>query len=1004
MLAGTRPAALVAQGDVVTLNPGAIEIDVVQFERLARRGTPEALDSAVALYHGPLLDGFRVAAPGFEGWLDTERARLHDLALDALRRVLARHVRAGRVELATHAATRLVGLDPLQEDVHRTLMRLHARQGRRAAALRQYQACVAVQQKELGVEPEPETKRLYLEILQRMAPPRGRAARLGAATAARPAMSAAEAPLIGREPELDRLRGRFRAACRGRGHVVLVTGEPGIGKSRLVEELAAAGVSQGGRVLLGRAHESEQILPFRPWMDALRTGRAVTQIIEGVVGRQQMRRDLARLFPELTSGEAPPPITADSYLRLFETIDALLADLAHDSPLVIILEDLHWADEMTLRLLAFVARRLCERPILLLGTLREGEETSGWRRMTDELAGLAHVEHVALGGLSKSATAALVRALEGGDSSDARRTDTVAKVWALSEGSPFVIVETMRALREGRLPDAAGVELPQRVRAMIAARLDRLSLRAQELARVASAFTRDFEFPVLQRAAGLGRRETAEGVEELVRRRILDAVGERFDFTHVRIRHVVYQALLGPRRQALHAAIGEAVEAVYAGRLDDMYERLAHHFSQADEPARAVTYLVHLADKVARSYALEDAARVLHEALATTERVPPPDRVRRRLDVVYRLAHVLSLLGRSAEVCELLDAHEPLVLGLREPQLTGVYHFWLAYAYSNLGDSSTAYRHAKQALEEAARSGDEVTMGKASYELARETYIMGRSREGIAHGRQAIALLERTDERWWLGQALWALALHLLHVGDFGPGLELMERLRELGESMGERRLQSYAAWTAGRIHTVMGEAEAAIAAISHGLALAADPVARASARGYLGAAHLEADDAAQAIPLLEESLAQFQELSGSGGYRNQQVGSLLTAMLSEAYLLRGDVEHARELAARARAIVTGAGWAVALGYAERAAARVACVMGKLDDAEMAARHALETFAGCGAPAQVARSRLALAEILAARGDDRAAIAELTAARDAFAQMRIPRLVERTERLVGKLG
>jgi len=101
---------------------------------------------------------------------------------------------------------------------------------------------------------------------------------------------------------------------------------------------------------------------------------------------------------------------------------------------------------------------------------------------------------------------------------------------------------------------------------------------------------------------------------------------------------------------------------------------------------------------------------------------------------------------------------------------------------------------------------------------------------------------------------------------------------------------------------------------------------------------------------------------------------------------------------------VTGAGWAVALGYAERAAAKVACVMGKLDDAEVSARRALETFAGCGAPAQVARSRLALAEILAARGDDRAAIVELTSAREAFAQLRVPRLVERTDRLVGKLG
>ncbi len=119
-----------------------------------RRGTPEALEAAVALYQGPLLDGVQVAAPSFEEWLESERARLAELALEALRRLVDRHVKAGRADAAIQTAARLLALDPLQEEIHRTLMRLHARQGRRAAALRQYQTCVGVLQKELGVEPE----------------------------------------------------------------------------------------------------------------------------------------------------------------------------------------------------------------------------------------------------------------------------------------------------------------------------------------------------------------------------------------------------------------------------------------------------------------------------------------------------------------------------------------------------------------------------------------------------------------------------------------------------------------------------------------------------------------------------------------------------------------------------------------------------------------------------------------------------------------------------------
>ena len=682
-----NPRALLAQGDTVTLTPAALELDVSAFERLVRRGTPEALESAVALYQGPLLDGVHVAAPAFEEWLDVERARLGELAVDALRRLVERHGKAGRVEPAAHAAARLLAIDPLQEEVHRTLMRLYVRQGRRAAALRQYQACVAILQKELGVEPEAQTKRLYLEILQRAAPAAGgsRGATLATGRGAPPA---ADAPLVGRQAELTRLRRRLDAAWRGAGQVILVTGEAGVGKSRLLEEMTSAAVARGTRLLAGRAWETEQILPFQPWVDAFRAGRAL-DAMRAPAAPSPPRAELARLFPELGAGAALPPITREGHQRLFESLDAVLADLCRVEPVVVVLEDLHWADEMSLRLFAFVARRLVERPLLLVLSSRDEDlaETPALARLVDELTPLSHVEHVALGALSAPATATLVRALARAGSQAGRLAEIVDHAWDLSEGNPFVIVETMRALRDGRLPDAGGVELPRRVREMIAARIGRLSPRAQELARVASVFSREFEFPVLQRAAALARRETAEAVEELVRRRIFDAVGERFDFTHSRLRHAVYQGLLAPRQQALHAAIGEAVEVVYAGRLDEVYDRLAHHFSRADEPGRALTYLVHLGDKVARGYALDEAVRLLKDALAAAERLPRDTGDRRRLDVVYRLAHVLALLGRPVEARDLLLRHEGLVAELGQPALSGHYHFWLAYTYGNLGDS-----------------------------------------------------------------------------------------------------------------------------------------------------------------------------------------------------------------------------------------------------------------------------------------------------------------------------
>jgi tetratricopeptide (TPR) repeat protein len=413
---------------------------------------------------------------------------------------------------------------------------------------------------------------------------------------------------------------------------------------------------------------------------------------------------------------------------------------------------------------------------------------------------------------------------------------------------------------------------------------------------------------------------------------------------------------------------------------------------------------VHLADNAARSYALDEAVRVLNDALAAADRLPRDEGARRRLDVVYRLAPVLTLLGRSVEGRDLLLQHEAVAAQLGDPALSGQLHFWLAYMYGNLGDSPAAISQAQRAREEAARAGDVETMGKASYALSREHYMVGRPREGIAEGRQAVALLERSEERGWLGQALRILSLHQLHIGDFLPALEALERMRALGEITGEARMRSDAAWGGARVHTVMGEAEAAIAACQRAVELAPDPVARANTIGWLGAAHIENGDASRALPLLEDAIGQLQGLSGAGGYRYRQLDGVFRALLSECHLARGDAGQARALGELALDIARTGGWAVAIGYAERAAGRLALATGKLDEAEAALERALATFAGVEALAQVARTRLPLAEVRAARGDGAAAARELRAARELFASMRAPRLVDRTARLAARLG
>jgi DNA-binding SARP family transcriptional activator len=213
-LAAADPPCLELGSETLGLNADAVDVDALAFERLVQAGSPEALAQAVDLYRGDLLEGLAFRSALFEDWLMGERERLRELALDALAKLLAHQRSAGSAEAALPTALRLIALDPLQEAVHRTLMRLYAQLGRRGAALRQYQLCVGVLQRELGVEPEAETKALYQELLRRPAPAmrapsfdgddRSRPARLAAG--ARVELPAGDTPLFGRAAELGRLR------------------------------------------------------------------------------------------------------------------------------------------------------------------------------------------------------------------------------------------------------------------------------------------------------------------------------------------------------------------------------------------------------------------------------------------------------------------------------------------------------------------------------------------------------------------------------------------------------------------------------------------------------------------------------------------------------------------------------------------------------------------------------------------------------------------------------
>jgi DNA-binding SARP family transcriptional activator len=931
----TTPPILLAEGQTLALSAAVVDVDVATFERHVAQGTPEALEQAAAVYGGDLLSGFSLSEPLFEEWLVPERERLRELALEALAKLLACQSKTGATERAIQTAVRLLALDPLQEAVHRALMRLYVRQQRRGAALKQYQLCVEVLQRDLGSEPEAETKQLYLELVRQ--PPaepekatRARRASRRRDVPARVEVPSKDAPLFGRDADRARLAQALDEASLGRGQLVLLVGEAGIGKTSLLGAFADDALSTHARVLLGRCYESTQVLPFGPWVDALRAGAVLADDAVLAALEPAWRAELTRLFPEIAAAGLPP--SSDSALRLFESVARLLEHLAALHLLVLLLEDVHWADEMSLRLLAFMTRRIPSRRVLLVVTSRDEElaDAAAAQRTMDEISREAHVTRAALAPLTRGDTIDLIRSLARRRGDPHALAEMEEQVWTVSEGNPFVAVETTRALLDGApLPESPRLPLPDRVRAMIAGRLDRVSGPAGQLAAVAAVIGREVEFGLLHRASGLDEARAAEGVEELVRRRVLHGVGERFDFTHHRLQAVVYDRLLPPRRKLLHRRAGEALEALAPGDPARDPLALGLHFREGEVWDKAVAYLRAAGvDAMARS-AYREAVTCLEQALALSQRLPETrERLEQTLDLHPDLRSSLHALGDlKVDLCcalasvlnnqlqfersrTLLDEAEALARQLDDPALLLKVLGVTSATRRDSGDSDGAMAAAGEAVEIASRLHDAPAQATASYRL-------GQVFESFGEVRQAAALFQVSIEAVAQG------AHDPAPRSDWGT----LDRgqILSLSHAFLARALSSLGEFVEARRH---GEEPMRLATAIQGMSLIA-------AHGCLGFVHVAQGDFVRGIPVLESGLALCQP----GDAKNWS--SNIAGSLGEAYARVGRLAESITLLEResCEAVERDALWYHAL--LSRRLGTVYLLDERLDEARRHARLAL---------------------------------------------------------------
>ena len=902
-----KTSALAVDSTSVALESAHVEVDVATFERLAAEDTPAALEQAGALYDGDLLLGLTVREESFEEWLRAERERLRQRGIGVLTRLLALHIARQRHDPAVDVALRLLALDPTQESVHRTLMQLYAGQGRRAAALRQYQLCVDVLQRELGVEPESATRDVYRELLP-AAPGAPPSAPRGSHAARRRFRAAAgltrlDAPLVGREYELIRVRATLHDLAKRRGHVLFLLGEAGLGKTRLVSELAALALEGGSRVIVGRAYETAQVLAFGPWVDALRAAIAsdpgVTETLEPV-WRAELRRLLPEVHPRAVRS-APSDVT-----RLFEAVSRLLERFA-TSPLVIVLEDVQWADELTLRLAAFLARRIAHHPVLLVLTAREEllPDAAMLRMTLHELREHAAGVVLTLRPLSRPDTAALARSLRRSERDEAALARLDEEVWRVSAGNPLLILETVRAIRQHGPDEAEGARLlPTRVRELVLARLERLSVRARGVVSIASVIGREFDFRLLQHAAALDDREGAEVVEELVRRKVFHGVGERLDFTHDLVRDVAREALPLDAVKSIHRLLAASIEAVYAASLEPHSDALAAHFHRGELWDKAVGYLVEAGKTAGERSAHRAAAGYFEQALVALSHLPES-----RATLEYAVDIRLALHTSRFAVGELERSHEALrgaeepARRLGDPRRDAVLALHTAQFLWASGRSREAWPLVEHANAVGEAAGDFALSTSAVLYSAAVRVALGDFQEAERGFRRVVESLEgAADDRVGLHGfplvfAECALAVICAESGRFDEANRHAEACIRAGEAVGHAYSLVFGLRGIGHALTTQGRLDDALRVLERAASLCHDETAAAlqpNVMASMGYAYALSGRARDGIRLLSEAIASVETAGALVWY------GLLLTQIAEASLIAGDLGVADDFATRA--------------------------------------------------------------------------------------------------------
>lgn len=850
--------------DFISIDPhGGFVTDVKLFEKAARSGIKDQdiseLERAVSMYGGEFLPMDRYAQ-----WASLPREHYRQLYLDVLTKLAKQYEERGDLSEAAEMLRRALEKEPTLETAHRALMRVFAKKGQATRAFHQYEVCREVLGKELGMGPSTETMKTLDDIRE------GQLVEEKTQRANRTSFPGSTPPIIGRAEECDRIEHYLDKLADGQSSGLIISGEAGIGKTRLIRELILRARRKELPFFMGRSGNGSGNVAYGPFIE----------LFDDILYRHpelepELPVELGRLVPAF-SGEGDPAPHADKLAakgHLFARVHRFFSKLTDEDQCVVILEDLHAADRGSRELFSYLIRHLDRLPIMLVATLRKDEEEPVPEFISDlpdqavemiELAPLAYEEHIAL--LQQHAEDAIIG------------SDTAGHIFQLSEGNPLYALELLRHYREkgdidlpkqGRdtgTPPVSPVSknIPSSLRHLVEQKLEKLSPAAHHLLYIAAVIGRRVPYELLAffwSADNSGeKQELFNALEEVIKARLLEEQGLDYSFRHALVQETIYSSISQARRKVLHKQVADRLLELSADADELPVERIAWHYLGAGEIMEGAQYLIRAGERAEGAYAHEDALQRYREACEVLENVNDKQAQKLKRKILERIGDVYRACGRLetsydayGEAISLAEEsshsdNADLVELYRKMAVVAIFRTeidrseqYLNKAFDLVGEDSRsqarlfitkalqlwhqnrleeAYDVAQKARRKAQKADAEAEASQACEILAMTCLPLGRWEEGLKYE------MER-QYHGWSPEIVVATDAHLClweyHVSGDQPlqrARSFMEKIAEQASEMGDLRCVAVCHYALGTMHLWRGQRRRAVEELASSLEL----------------------------------------------------------------------------------------------------------------------------------------------------------------------------------------